>query len=394
VLRLAASALQMPQFPGKRLHMHVGLNLIFLVPREMSGLETYARELIPALHRQRPGVRLTAFVNREAASDPAWRELLPTVIVPVYGRRRSSWVRGEQVLLPALARRAGVDIVHSLASTAPAWGSFRRVVTIHDVIYRIHPEAHAGWRSLALRALVPLAARRSDRVIVPSKSTRDDLIRLLKVPGEKIDLVPNGLGTPPAAWWDSEEELRRRYHLDARQLVLTVSLKRPHKNLLRLLEAIALIPRERRPILILAGHRTRYEDELRAAAAELGLLEETRFLAWIPSEELEGLYRIATCFVFPSLYEGFGLPVLEAMARGLPVACSDRGALAEVAGNAALTFDPEQPHAIAAAIETLLVDPEERERLRRAGRENAARFTWDEAAKRTLETYESALEYS
>jgi glycosyltransferase involved in cell wall biosynthesis len=374
--------------------VHVGLNLIFLVPREMSGLETYARELIPALHRQGPDVRLTAFVNREAASDPTWRELLPTITVPVYGRRRSSWVRGEQVLLPALARHADVDVVHSLASTAPLRGSFRRVVTIHDVIYRIHPEAHAGWRSLALRALVPLAARRSDRVIVPSKSTRDDLIRLLKVPGKKIDLVPNGLGTPPAVRWDSEEELRRRYDLGTRPLVLTVSLKRPHKNLLRLLEAIALIPRERRPILVLAGHRTPYEDELRARAAELGLVDETRFLAWIPAEELEGLYRASSCFVFPSLYEGFGLPVLEAMARGLPVACSDRGALAEVAGNAALTFDPERPHEIAAAIETLLADTAERERLRRAGRENAARFTWDEAARRTLETYESALEYS
>jgi glycosyltransferase involved in cell wall biosynthesis len=360
----------------------------------MSGLETYARELTSALLRERPELRVTAFVNREASSDPSWRELVPTVTVPVYGRRRSSWVRGEQVLLPTLARRAGADIVHSLASTAPGWGSFRRVVTIHDVIYRIHPEAHAGWRSLALRALVPLAARRSDRVIVPSKSTRDDLIRLLKVPGEKIDLVPNGLGTPPAARWDSEEELRRRYDLGTRPFVLTVSLKRPNKNLLRLLEAIALIPGERRPILVLAGHRTAYEDELRARAAELGLVEETRFLGWVPGGELEGLYRSSTCFVFPSLYEGFGLPILEAMARGVPVACSNRGALVEVADQAALMFDPEQPHAIAAAIERLLADPRERARLSRAGRENAARFTWAESARRTLETYESALEYS
>jgi glycosyltransferase involved in cell wall biosynthesis len=231
-------------------------------------------------------------------------------------------------------------------------------------------------------------------VIVPSKSTRDDLIRFLKVPEEKIDLVPNGLGTPPAARWDSEDELRRRYDLGTRPLVLTVSLKRPHKNLLRLLDAIALIPRERRPILVLAGHRTPYEHELRARATALGLEADTRFLDWVPGEELEGLYRSSTCFVFPSLYEGFGLPVLEAMARGLPVACSDRGALPEVAGDAAVTFDPEQPHAIAAAIESLLADPAERERLSRAGRENAARFTWAETAKGTLESYESALEYS
>jgi glycosyltransferase involved in cell wall biosynthesis len=374
--------------------MHVGLNLIFLVPREMSGLETYARELTSALLREEPDLRVTAFVNREATSDPLWRELVPTVTVPVYGRRRSSWVRGEQVLLPRLAERAGVDVVHSLASTAPSWGSFRRVVTIHDVIYRIHPEAHAGWRSLAMRALVPLAARRSDRVIVPSRATREDLIRLLKVPEEKIDLVPNGLGASPASRWDSEEELRRRHDLATRPFVLTVSLKRPNKNLLRLLEAMALIPRERRPILVLAGHATPYEGELRARAAKLGLGESTRFLGWVSSEELEGLYRSATCFVFPSLYEGFGLPVLEAMARGTPVACSNRGALIEVADDAALLFDPEQPDAIAAAIEKLLADPIERERLSRAGREQAAGFTWAEAARRTLKTYESAVEYS
>jgi glycosyltransferase involved in cell wall biosynthesis len=374
--------------------VHVGLNLIFLVPREMSGLETYARELTSALLREQPDLRVTAFLNREASADPLWRELVPTVTVPVYGRRRSSWVRGEQLLLPTLAQRAGVDVVHSLASTAPSWGPFRRVVTIHDVIYRIHPEAHAGWRSLALRALVPLAARRSHRIIVPSRATRDDLIRLLKVPEEKIDRVPNGLGTPPAERWDSEDDLRRRYDLGARPFVLTVSLKRPHKNLLRLLEAIALIPGDRRPILVLAGHRTPYEDELRARAAELGLVDDTRFLGWVPGEELEGLYRSSSCFVFPSLYEGFGLPVLEAMARGVPVACSNRGALLEVADSAALTFDPEEPHAMKATIERLLADPAERERLSRRGRENAARFTWAAAARKTFQTYESALEYS
>ena len=135
-----------------------------------------------------------------------------------------------------------------------SWGSFGRVVTIHDVIYRIHPEAHAGWRSLAMRALVPLAARRSDRVIVPSRSTRDDLFTCWSSCRE-IHLVPNG-SELASARWDSEEELRRRYDLGTRPFVLTVSLKRPNKNLLRLLEAMALIPGERRPILVLAGHAT------------------------------------------------------------------------------------------------------------------------------------------
>ena len=374
--------------------MHVGLNLVYLVPREMSGLETYARELIPALLRERPEMRITAFVNREAsaARHGPWNELVATVTVPVWGRRRSAWVRGEQQVLPALAKSAGVDLVHSLASTAPAWGSFKRVVTIHDLIYRIHPEAH-GWRALAMRVLVPLAARRSHRIIVPSESTRRDLVRLLKVPPAKIDVVPNGGGRPRSGSWISEEELRRRHRLGDRPVALTVSLKRPHKNLVRLLEALASIPAERRPTLVLAGHATAYEGELRVRAAALGVSEETRFLGWVPEDELEGLYRSSTCFVFPSLYEGFGLPVVEAMARGVPVACSDRGALAEVVDGAAVTFDPEQPRAIAAAIERLVADAAIRARLSRAGRANAARFTWEETAKRTLQSYDAALAY-
>ena len=372
--------------------MHVGLNLIFLVPREMSGLETYARELTTALLERRPDLRLTAFVNREAAADGTWSELLPTVTVPVYGRRRSAWVRGEQLLLPRQAQRAGVDVVHSLASTAPGWGPFRRVVTIHDVIYRIHPDAH-GWRSLALRALIPLAARRSDRIIAPSHTTQRDLVRLLRVPPEKVDVVPNGIGMPPAAKWPPEEDVRRRYGLGAGPLLLTVSLKRPNKNLERLLDALALVPLERRPLLVLAGHATSYQARLEEHAAQLGVSAHTRFLDWVPSDDLEALYRAATAFVFPSLYEGFGLPVLEAMTRGVPVACSNRGALAEVADDAALLFDPEEPRSIADAIERLLTDASERDRLRDAGRANAARFSWSATAAKTISTYEAALAY-
>jgi glycosyltransferase involved in cell wall biosynthesis len=369
--------------------MYVGLNLIFLVPHEMSGLETYARELTTSLVEERGDLRITAFVNREASVDRMWRELVPTVTVPVYGRRRSAWVRGEQMLLPRLASRAGVDVLHSLASTAPTWGSFARVVTIHDVIYRIHPEAH-GWRTLALRGLIPLAARRSDRVIAPSHSTKEDLERLLNVPHEKIDVVPNGIGAPPLSRWPDERDVRRRWELASRPILLTVSLKRPNKNLMRLLDALALIPEERRPLLLLAGHATPYEQELRAHAADVGVTQDTRFLPWVPPEELEGLYRAATAFVFPSLYEGFGLPVLEAMSRGVPVACSNRGALAEVADAAALTFDPEDPPAIASAIEALISDEDLRSRLARAGRENAARYSWSETARKTLATYELA----
>src|SRR5204862_6737822 len=121
---------------------------------------------------------------------------------------------------------------------------------------------------------------------------------LLNLPEEKIDVVPNGIGLPPATRWVSEEDLRRRHDFGFRPLLLTVSLKRPNKNLMRLLDALALIPGERRPLLVLAGHATPYEQELRAHAAQIGVTADTRFLPWVPAEELEGLYRAATAFVF------------------------------------------------------------------------------------------------
>src|SRR4051794_32866613 len=126
--------------------MHLGLNLVYLVPGEIGGMETYARELIPALLEERPDLRMTAFINREAAEAGGgpWNELVPAVTVPVRARNRVEWVRGEQQLLPGLARRAGVDVLHSLATTAPGWGRFKRITTVHDLIYRILPEAHFG----------------------------------------------------------------------------------------------------------------------------------------------------------------------------------------------------------------------------------------------------------
>jgi glycosyltransferase involved in cell wall biosynthesis len=242
-----------------------------------------------------------------------------------------------------------------------------------------------------MRILVPLAARRSHRIIAPSASTRDDVVRLLKIPAEKVDVVPEGCGATPGPTATKELELRARYSLGERPMVLTLSAKRRHKNLVRLLEALALIPADSRPVLVLPGYPTTHERELRKHAARLGVEADTRFLGWVSASELEGLYRTAACFVFPSLYEGFGLPLLEAMRRGVPVACSDRGSLPEVAGEAARLFDPGRPEEIAEAVRALLTDRAEADRLRAAGLDRAARFTWEATARATLASYERAL---
>jgi glycosyltransferase involved in cell wall biosynthesis len=374
--------------------MHVGLNLIFLVPGETGGMEVAARELIPALLAEAPGeMRFTAFINREAAAagDGPWGELLPAVTVPVNARNRVQWVRGEQTLLPWLAAREGVDLVHSLASTAPLWGRFRRVVTVHDLIYARFPEAHAGIRDKGMKVLVPMAVRRSHRVIADSKSTRDDLVGLLSVSPENIDVVPLGLGRVRREEPLVEHEVRARFGLGERRVFLSLSAKRPHKNLLALIDALARIPSESRPVLVLPGYPTTHEAVLREHARVHGLEADVRFPAWVSAEELEGLWALVSAFVFPSLYEGFGLPILEAMARGVPVACSNASSLPEVAGDAALLFDPHDNAAIAGALRQLLEDEALCDRLRARGRARVAEFTWERTARLTIESYRRAL---
>jgi glycosyltransferase involved in cell wall biosynthesis len=364
--------------------MHVGLNLAFLTPGAMGGLEVYARQLTAAI-AARGDLRLTLLVNRIA--DAGWHELGDTVMLNVDPRRRADWVRGDQQAVPRAAAHAGVDLVHSLASTAPVRGRFRRVVTVHDLNYLTHPDAHFGFRSLGMRVLVPLAVRRSHRVIVPSESTRRDLVKRLGADPTRIDVVEEGIGQPSR----SEARLPEELHAENRPIVLSISAKRPHKNLRRLIAALAALSADARPLLVLPGYHTPHEAELQEDAARLGVADDVRFLGWVSEQELEGLYAAASCVVFPSLSEGFGLPVLEAMARGVPVATSHRTSLAEVAGDAALLFDPEDDGSIATAIKRLLRDPQLAERLRIAGREHAARFSWEKAGEETVACYRRAL---
>jgi glycosyltransferase involved in cell wall biosynthesis len=370
---------------------HIGLNLVFLVPGATGGMEVVARELIPALAAQAPAdTRFTAFVSRDGGEGP-WRELMPVVTVPVSGRNPLARVLGEQLLLPRMAAREGVDLVHSLGNTGPLRGRFRRVVSVYDLIYARVPESSTRLRERGVRLLVPAAVRRSDRVIAASASTRADLIELLHARPERIDVVHPGIGTVRRAEPTPAAEVRARFDLRDRRVLLSLSAKRPHKNLAALIDALAQIEPGRRPVLVLPGYPTWHEDELRERARAAGVADDVRLLGWLPEAEVEGLWAIADGFAFPSLYEGFGLPVLEAMARGVPVASSDAASLPEVAGDAALLFDPRRRDAIVAALLALLEDEPLRARLRAAGAQRAALFSWERAARLTLESYTRAL---
>jgi glycosyltransferase involved in cell wall biosynthesis len=369
--------------------LRIGLNLLHLVPRETGGGELYARRLIPALLEARSDLQLVVFAGREAAPTLAaepWASEVELVHVPVRSRSRPRRVLAEQTLIPRAARRARVDLLHNVQNTAPIVPGVPQVTTILDVIYKRHPDTHAGVLAAGVALLVPLAARRSRRILTLSEAAKEDIADFLHVDRDRIDVTPLGPGLTDDISPVPEADLRQRLELGDAPIVLTVSAKRPHKNLERLLEAIALVETEPEPLLVAPGYETVFEPELRRRAGE-----RVRFLGWVDDDVLEGLYRAATCFVFPSLAEGFGLPVLEAMLRGAPVACSRIGPLEEVAADAALYFDPTDVADMKRAIETMLADRELRERLRRAGGERAKGFTWETTAAATLAGYERAL---
>jgi glycosyltransferase involved in cell wall biosynthesis len=367
--------------------VRVALNLSFLAPGEQGGMEIYARELTRAL-AGREDVELVLLENR--LLDENWPDV-ERIVMAVDPRRRVEWVVGDQFHAPRAAVRARADVLHSLASTGPAAGRVVRVTTIHDLNYRFVPDTHFGLRGLGMRVLVPLAARRSHRVVVDAESTRADLVRHLGMPRERIDVAPLAARVSQDVSATPEPELRARLDLGERPFLLSLSAKRPHKNLARLFRALAAMAPESRPALVVPGYPTPHEQELLELAAQLGIADLVRMPPWLPAEDLEGLYLAAACMVFPSLYEGFGLPVLEAMARGLPVACSNRSSLPEIAGTAALMFDPEDIHGIRTATERLLAEPALRDRLREAGRSQAAKFTWARTAELTVESYRRAL---
>ena len=219
----------------------------------------------------------------------------------------------------------------------------------------MHHETMSRISTLSMRVLGPLSARRADRVITISEAAREDIAETLGIPRAKIDVTHLGVDVsdrpaPPPG------DVRERLGIPPGPIVLSVGAKRPHKNLMRLIEAVPKISADPPPVFVLAGLPTPHEDELRERARSLGIAERVCFLDHVEEADLEALFAAASCFVLPSLQEGFGLPVLEAMSRGVPVACSNSSSLPEVAGDAALMFDPTDTAAIARAVERLLND--------------------------------------
>jgi glycosyltransferase involved in cell wall biosynthesis len=364
------------------------------VTRDGGGATRYAAELVPALRSAAPEVELTAFVGSDApddiVADPR-SNAVEWVRLPVRVAKRTHLL-AQIGALPALVRRRGLDILHSPANIGPfVTPGASRVVTLLDVIW-LHQgdQWDQGRAAKAFGLLARACARNAHRLLTISDSAREDIASSLGLSREKIDVSPLGVRVGTAAPAGNESDVRHELGLGNAPVVLCVAQKRPYKNLGPLIQAVADL-RDEAPVLVLPGSPTPYEGELRSLAQELGVVDRVRFPPWVSEETLEGLYRVASCFVLPSLIEGFGLPVLEAMARNVPVACSNRPALPEVAGDAALLFDPEDQGTVTHAVRRLLHDQALRKTLVRRGHARVRLFSWERTARSTLECYRRAV---
>jgi len=358
----------------------------------MGGLETYVRALLPELVRVAPGIRFSVFCGprgHELLQAEDWSGEVELVTHPLFGARGLKAI-SEMTVLGAIAGRR-VDLLYSVALTAPLKTRAANVVLLADVTWIVAPDEDQAMTMRLWRVTVPPIARRADRVIALSQSGAEDIVRYVRVPRERIDVVPLGPGVQPQTAPTREATLRERLGLGEGRIVLAVSAKKVHKNLARLVEAMRIVAdRDPSAVLVLVGRPTNHEQELRALAAARGLAANVVFPSYVDQADLEGLYATASCFVLPSVNEGFGLPILEAMGRGVPVACSNVSAMPEVAGEAARYFDPLRPDEIAAAVLDVLGDRALASRLIAAGRERARAFSWEKTAELTLESFERA----
>jgi glycosyltransferase involved in cell wall biosynthesis len=364
--------------------MRIGVNALYLIPGRVGGTEIYLRALLTGLAMIDPVNEYLVFTNRETGADliPAARNFrqMPQ---PIRGSIRPARILWEQTALPLAAARLRLDVMLNPGFTAPLLCACPQVTVFHDLQHKRHPE-YFRWFDLPFwRFLLFWSVHVSQRIVAVSGATSADLLKYYRLPESKVRVIPSGVDP---IFFDLAA--RRK----PERFLLAVSTLHPHKNLDRLLEAFALF-RHTQPEfrLVVTGIHGFFAAHLHELRDKLGLKGAIEFPGWIPRDDLHDLYRRAWAFVYPSLFEGFGLPVLEALAAGVPAAISDIEPLAGIAADAALRFDPHDVEAIVQAMRQIITDEPLRTRLAVEGPRRAAQFSWTATAEGTLAALESAV---
>ena len=372
--------------------MHVGFALLTLFPGRVGGSETNVRGLLREYGRGNGPSQVSVLANRHVMAAYGDFDRGPVALREV-GSYRAGDSAPTRYLAMNWARRAprrvardvpaGLDVVHYPVTVPIPALELPRVVTIHDVQHHDLPQLFPRLERRLRRWAYDDAARAADLVVATSEFTRGRLVELLGLDPGRVEVVPHGVDLERFQPGPPDPELARRHSLPERFAYYPANLW-PHKNHERLLEALALVPGLE---LVLSGQDYGRLAGLRRRARELGVGARLHHLGHVPADDVPALMRAATLLVFPSLYEGFGAPPLEAMACGCPVAASGRSSIPEVCGEAALLFDPGSAEAIADALRRLSEDEELRARLRRAGPDRARNFSWRVAAERHRAIY-------
>lgn len=358
----------------------IGIDASRMATTRRTGTEQYTAHLVGALVRLEARHRLTLYFNGPLAPAPAWPEHVEIRAMPfprLWTHLRLSW---------EVARRSP-DLLFVPAHVLPLVRPRRTVVTIHDLGYLFFPHAHTPRRRLELHLSTAWNVRKATRVIAVSQATKDDLVRRYGVPAGRVRVVHHGV-TSRFRPTDAPAVLAR-YGLPQRYLLYLGTLQ-PRKNIERLLQAYARLS-PGAPPLVLAGARGWYFERIARAVDELELRERLFFPGYVADEDVPAILSAATALVYPSLYEGFGLPALEAMACGTPVITARSSSLPEVVGEAGLLVDPLNVEELSESMERLLADASLREELRRQGLERARSFTWERCARETMAVLEEAL---
>ncbi len=370
--------------PNVMAPLRIGVNALYLLPGGVGGTEIYLRQLLRGLAGIGSPHQYLVFTNRETGSDLVPRShQFEYCLQPVHAANRASRILYEQLHLPGVLRSQQIDVLLNPGFTAPLAISMPSVTVFHDLQHVRHPEHFRRVDLPFWRLLLWQAVKKSTHLIAVSEATRRDLLTHYQLTSDAVSVVPHGV--------EPEFFSLVRQRDDERPYILCVSTLHPHKNLERLVRVFARL-QQRHPQLrlVLAGMRGFHAEQIEKQIVDSGLAGSVDVTGWIARDRLYELYRRATIFVYPSTFEGFGMPVLEALAAGLPAACSDIPALREVAGDAALFFHPGRDDEMLAALDQLLSAPALAARLSAAGPARAHLFTWPQAARATLSCLEAA----
>jgi alpha-1,3-rhamnosyl/mannosyltransferase len=374
----------------------VGVNLLWLVPGVVGGSEEYTVRCLEGLaERMSPGIEVRLFaletfaeVHREVA------EAFETVLLPLDGHRKPIRVAAESSWLARQARRHGLDLLHHAGGVVPLVHNVPAVLTIHDLQPLVMPE-NFSWVKLAyLRSMLPRSARAARVVVTPSEHAGRSVVDTLGVAPERVVTVPSGIdmtaiGPPDPA---EEQRVRATYGITG-PFFLLPAITYPHKNHLMLLRAFAdLVVTHPDVTLVLTGGTATSEAAVQTEIVRLGLTDRVKRLGRVPRPDVDVLFDAATALTFPSVFEGFGIPVLEAMAHGCPVISGNTTALPDVVGDAGMLVSPYRPSEWTRAMAELLDQPERREALRRSGLARAAHFDWRRSADALERAYLQALD--